>query len=108
VAVSEGVGREPLAAADSTVIVSPSLSVDVVAIRTVFDLLPGMVGSAVRLLADGVEPKDSIDCRRGMVVFEVGRSVGEAKEDGDSKRVLRRVYAGSLCCWNMLESYRVL
>ena len=70
VAVSEGVGREPLGVAGSTVIVSPSLCDDVVAMRTVFGLLPGMVGSAVRLLADGVEPKESITCRRGMAVLE--------------------------------------
>ena len=69
--VSEGVGREPLGAAGSTVIVSPSLSVAVVAMRTVFGLLLGMVGSAVRLLADGVEPKESIACRRGMAVVDM-------------------------------------
>lgn len=69
--MSEGVGREPLAAAGSTVIVSPSLSVGVAAMRTVFDLLPVMAGSAVRLLEDEVEPKESMDCRRGMVVFDV-------------------------------------
>lgn len=71
--MSEGVGREPLGAAGSTVIESPSLSVDVVDMRTVFDRLPGMVGSAVRLLADGVEPKESIACRRGMAVFGCGK-----------------------------------
>jgi hypothetical protein len=108
VAVSEGVGRERLGAAGSTVIVSPLLSVDVVAMRTIFGLPLGMVGSAVRLLADGVEPKESIACRRGMAVLDMGRSVGEARRDEDQERVLRRVYAGNGWCYNMLESYRAL
>ena len=69
-AVSEGVGRDFRGGAVSTVMVSPSLSDNAVAIRTVFGLLLGIVGSAVRLLTDGVEPKDSTDCRSGIVVFD--------------------------------------
>lgn len=69
-AVSEGVGKDIRGLAVSTVMVSPSLSVNALAIRTVFGLVLGIVGNAVRLLKDGEEPKDRTDCRSGMVMFD--------------------------------------
>ena len=87
VAVSDGVGREALAVEVSTVIVSSSFSVDVEAIRTVFGRLPGISGSAVRLVEEEGAPKESMDCRRGIAVFDTGRrrSVGDRMLDAGTR-----------------------